>query len=143
VTATGQGGDILWVNPSCHIPLAELRWRFSRSGGPGGQHANTADTRVEVSFDVVTSPSLNGWQRDRLLARLGPEVRVVADDERSQLRNRTIATERLRVRLAEALRVERPRRATRPGKGATERRLDDKRRRSATKRSRRGDIADG
>lgn len=120
------------------IPLSELRWRFSRSGGPGGQHANTSDTRVEVIFDVAGSPSLGPRQRERLLATLGPEVVAAAADERSQARNRERALSRLAQRLAEALKVERPRRATRPGKAAVERRLADKRRRAARKRTRRG-----
>lgn len=124
------------MTPSCAIPLDELRWRFTRSGGPGGQHANTADTRAVVVFDVAGSPSLAPWQRDRLLARLGPEVRVAAADERSQSRNRELALGRLRDRLAEALRVERSRRPTRPSAAAQQRRLDAKRRRSERKRSR-------
>src|SRR5205085_2795901 len=110
----------------------------SASGGPGGQHVNTANTRAEVRFDIAGSPSLGPRQRARLLERFGPEVRVVASDERSQLRNRELALERLRSRLAEALRVERPRRPTKPTKGAKERRLEDKRHRSETKSRRRG-----
>src|SRR5215471_15929852 len=97
---------VLRVTPSCSIPLAELEWRTSRSGGPGGQHANTSDTRVEVSFSVVEAPSLGPRQRSRLLARLGPIVRATASDTRSQSRNRELALERLRSRLAEALSVE-------------------------------------
>ncbi len=127
----------LLVTRSCAIPLAELRWRTSRSGGPGGQHANTSDTRVEVVFDIAGSPSLGPVQRRRLQERLGDEIRVVASDERSQARNRAIALERLRVRLAEGLRVDPPRRPTRPTAGSTRRRLDDKRRRGDLKRSRR------
>ena len=122
---------------TCRIPLGELQWRFSRSGGPGGQHANTADTRVELVFDVAGSPSLGPVQRARLLDRLGAEVRVVAADERSQARNRALALQRLRDRLAAGLHVERPRRPTRPTKAANERRLDAKRRRSDLKRLRR------
>ncbi len=119
------------------IPLEELVWRFSGSGGPGGQHANTANTRVELLFDVATSPSLGPRQRARLLERLGPAVRVVASDSRSQLRNRELALERLAGRLAAALRVERPRLATSPTRASRERRLEDKRRRSERKRDRR------
>ncbi|MGH9151494.1 MAG: aminoacyl-tRNA hydrolase, partial [Acidimicrobiales bacterium] len=100
----------LRVTSSLTIPLEELEWRFSRSGGPGGQHANTADTRVEVRFDVAGSASLGPRQRARLVERLGPSVRVVASDSRSQARNRELALERLRSRLAEGLRVEPPRR---------------------------------
>ena len=127
----------LQVTRSCRIPVSELRWRFSRSGGPGGQHANTADTRVEVLFDVAGSPSLGPRQRQRLLEKLGPEVRVVAADERSQSRNRALAQERLRERLAEALHVEAPRRATKPTRGSQVRRVASKRKRSETKRLRR------
>ena len=128
--------EVLRVNGSCAIPPGELEWRFSPSGGPGGQHANRSSTRVEVRFDIESSPSLGPRQRDRLIARLGPVVRVVADDERSQVRNRALALERLRERLADALRVERPRRPTKPSRAAGERRLETKRRRSETKRSR-------
>jgi ribosome-associated protein len=129
--------DDLVVTRSLTIPAGELRWRFTRSGGPGGQHANTADTRAEVRFDVAGSPSLGPRQRARLLERLGPEVRVVADDERSQARNRSLALERLGARLASALHVEAPRRPTRPTKASKVRRLDAKRRRSDRKRLRR------
>jgi ribosome-associated protein len=129
--------NVLHVTRTCAIPLAELQWRFTRSGGPGGQHANTSDTRVEVVFDVASSPTLGPRQRERLLRKLGPEVRATAADERSQARNRTLALERLRSRLAEGLRVEAPRRPTRPTKSSVERRLADKRRRSERKRSRR------
>lgn len=138
-----MAGDILHVTRSCAIPLDELEWRFSASGGPGGQHANRSNTRVEVVFDVASSPSLGPRQRQRLLERLGPVVRVVAADERSQTRNRELALDRLRSRLAAALHVERPRVATKPSRGSKERRLADKRRRSETKRSRsRGTVPD-
>jgi ribosome-associated protein len=124
------------VSGSCVIALDELEWRFTPSGGPGGQHANKASTRVEVRFDVEASPSLGPRQRERLLDKLGPVVRIVADDERSQLRNRTVALERLRARLAEGLHVDKPRRATAPSKSAEQRRLEAKKRRSSTKRDR-------
>jgi ribosome-associated protein len=127
----------LRVSPTLVIPLAELGWRFSRSGGPGGQHANTADTRAEVRFDIAGSPSLGPRQRARLLDRLGPEVRVVASDERSQARNRDLAQRRLAERLREALRVEVPRRATRPTRASVQRRLKDKRRQADRKADRR------
>jgi ribosome-associated protein len=133
----GDGPGLLRVSSSCAIPLAELTWRFSRSGGPGGQHANTSDTRAEVRFDIAGSPSLGPRQRARLLDRLGPEVRVVASDERSQARNRELALQRLASRLAEGLRVATPRRATRPTKGSVERRLESKRRQSDRKAARR------
>lgn len=127
----------LQVSRSCAIPVSELTFRFSRSGGPGGQHANTADTRVEVVFDVAASPSLGPRQRQRLLEKLGTEVRAVAADERSQVRNRTLAMERLAARIAAGLRVETPRRPTRPTRASQVRRVDAKRRRSETKRLRR------
>ena len=128
---------VLRVTRSCVIPLTELEWRFTASGGPGGQHANRSNTRAEVRFDVAASASLLEVHRERLLERLGPVVRVVADDERSQLRNRELALERLRARLAEALRVERTRRPTAPSRGAKLRRLEAKKRRSDVKRMRR------
>jgi ribosome-associated protein len=133
----GERSDRLRVSSSCSIPITELAWRFSRSGGPGGQHANTADTRAEVRFDVAGSPSLGPRQRARLLERLGPEVRVVASDERSQARNRDLALERLAARLADALRVTAPRRPTRPTRASAARRLEDKRRQADRKAGRR------
>lgn len=132
-----MASEELVVSRGCRIPLAELEWRFTPSGGPGGQHANRSNTRVEVRFDVSGSPSLGPVQRARMLERLGPVVRVVADDERSQLRNRELALARLQARLADALRVERTRRPTAPTMGARRRRLDTKRRRGDVKRSRR------
>ncbi len=137
VDGDGAEGDHLVVTRGCRIPLAELRWRFSRSGGPGGQHANTSDTRAEVIFDVAASPSLGPRQRQRLLERFGSEVRAVASDERSQARNRALALERLRARLAGALVVVTPRRPTRPTRGSQRRRLEAKGRRAETKRLRR------
>jgi ribosome-associated protein len=128
--------DRLRVTRTCVIPLDELSWRFSASSGPGGQHANTANTKVEVRFDVESSPSLGPRQRARLLERLGPVVRVVASDERSQARNRQLALERLRSRLAEALRVTKARRPTAPTAAGRERRLRDKHRRADVKRLR-------
>lgn len=129
--------DVLVVSRTCAIPLSELRWRFSRSGGPGGQHANTSDTRAEVIFDVEASPSLGPRQRDRLLIKLGSEVRAVASDERSQARNRELALSRLRERIAGALHVDKPRTATRPTRGSQERRLAEKKRNATRKQLRR------
>ena len=126
----------LRVTSSCRIALDELEWRTSRSGGPGGQHANTSDTRVEVRFDVEASDSLGPRQRARLLERLGPVVRASAADTRSQARNRTLALDRLRSRIADALRLERTRRATRPSKRAKQQRVESKRRRGEVKRRR-------
>ena len=127
----------LRVSRSLVIPLDELDWRFTGSGGPGGQHANTANTRVELRFDVEASPSLGPRQRARLIERLGSVVRVVASDERSQLRNREIALDRLAERLGQALRVERPRRPTKPTAASRERRLESKRHLAEKKRKRR------
>jgi ribosome-associated protein len=116
--------------------MDELEWRFSGSGGPGGQHANTANTRVELRFDVAGSRSLGPRQKARIIERLGPVVRVVASDSRSQHRNREVALERFQARLADALRIERPRVPTRVSRSAKEKRLSEKRRRSDRKRSR-------
>jgi ribosome-associated protein len=127
----------LRVTGTCAIPLDELEWRCSGPGGPGGQHANTSNTRVEVRFDVAASPSLEPQQRARLLERLGPVVRVVAADTRSQSRNREVALARLRDRLAAALRTPRARRATAPTRTARRRRVEAKRRRGDLKRQRR------
>jgi len=129
--------DWLQVDDHCAIDLDEVEVRFSRSGGPGGQHANKTSSRVELRFDVAASPSLDESQRQRLRDRVGDEVRVVADDERSQARNRAIAVERLRSRLAAGLQVERNRRPTRPTRGAKLRRLEAKRRQGERKRDRR------
>jgi ribosome-associated protein len=118
------------------IPVDELRWRFSTSGGPGGQHANRSNTRVEVRFDVANSPSLGPRQRSRLLDRIGPEVRASSSEERSQARNRDRALARLADRLRAGLRVDPVRVPTAPSKAARQRRLDDKKRRSARKRER-------
>lgn len=119
------------------IPLAEVTLRASRSSGPGGQHANVTASRVEASFDVLASSTLTETQRRRLLARLGPRVVAVAQDERSQARNRELALRRLSERLAGALAVPKRRRATRPTAASRERRLAAKRRGSARKRERR------
>lgn len=129
--------DRLYVNQQVEIPDAELIVRTSRSTGPGGQHANVTDSRVEVSFDIVGSASLPDWARSRLLKRLGPRATAVAQDERSQLRNREIAKARLAQRLRAALDTPRSRRPTRPGRAARERRLESKRRRSQRKQQRR------
>ena len=130
------GGDLV-VSSSLVVPAAELHWRYSTSGGPGGQHANTAHTRAEVTFDIARSAVLTPSARQRLLARLGPRISVSADDTRSQLRNRQLAAERLAARLRAALVVERERRDTRPGRGAVERRLRAKRQQSQRKAERR------
>jgi ribosome-associated protein len=142
MTADADDVGTVRISASLAIPLSELQFRFSPSGGPGGQHANKVNTRVEIRFDVVGSPSLGPRQRARLIDRLGPEVRLVADDERSQLRNRQLAVQRFRARMADALRIEKPRRPTRPSRGAKERRLTAKRRVSERKRARRPDLDD-
>ena len=129
--------DGLEVTRDVTIPLAEVTVRTSRSSGPGGQHANVTASRVEAVFDVTTSRALNEEQRARLMARSGPRITAVAQEARSQARNRELALERLRQRIARGLHVHRPRRATKPGRGARERRLETKRRRGETKRGRR------
>jgi len=116
---------------------SEIAFRFSRSSGPGGQHAQKTSTRAEALFDVAASSGLTETERRRVLERLGPVVRAVAQEERSQLRNRELATERIIEQLRAATRVRRARRATAPTQASVERRLDEKRRRSQTKRLRR------
>ena len=116
---------------------SEIAFRFSRSSGPGGQHAQKTSTRAEALFDVEGSSALGEGERRRVLERLGPVVRAIAQDERSQLRNRELATERILEQLREATKVRRKRRPTRPTAAAQERRLDGKRRRGETKRLRR------
>jgi len=127
---------VLRVTGRVTIPERELEWRFSTSGGPGGQHANKAATRAEVRFDVAASPSLGEVQRRRVIEKLGPVVVVTADDSRSQSRNREMALDRLRIRLADALQVPKSRRPTKATKASKRRRLDAKSRRSQTKRLR-------
>jgi ribosome-associated protein len=129
--------DPMPVAPGVAIPLSEIELRASRSSGPGGQHANVTASRIEAVFDVEASRALGPEDRERLLDRLGPQVTAVAQDARSQARNRELALERLRDRLAEALRVSKKRRPTRPGRAARERRLEDKRRQAERKRARR------
>jgi ribosome-associated protein len=125
------------VTRSVSIPRSEIELRFSRSSGPGGQHAQKSDTRVEALFEVESSSALSETQKRRVVLRAGPVLRAVAQDERSQWRNRELATERLVDQLREALRVPRPRRATKPTKASVQRRLEGKRRRSDVKRLRR------
>ena len=120
---------------------SEIAFRFSRSSGPGGQHAQKSSTRAEALFDVEASGGLTEAERRRVLAKLGPVVRAVAQDERSQLRNRELATDRIVEQLREATKVRRKRKPTKPSAAAQERRLEEKKRRGATKRLRR-DLGD-
>lgn len=129
--------DDLIVGRGLVLPAAEIEERFSTSGGPGGQHANRSQTRVELRFDIRGSPSLTEHQRHLLRERFGDDVRVVVDDERSQLRNRSLARERLAARLRSALVPPRPRRPTRPTRASKARRLEAKRQRGEIKRDRR------
>jgi ribosome-associated protein len=129
--------DAIRVTRSVVIPRSEIELRFSRSSGPGGQHAQKSDTRVDARFDVLASTALTDAQKRRVVARAGPVLRAVAQDERSQWRNRELAVERLVESLRDALRVERRRVATKPSARARERRLEEKRRRSERKRLRR------
>ncbi|MFN3257592.1 MAG: alternative ribosome rescue aminoacyl-tRNA hydrolase ArfB [Ilumatobacter sp.] len=134
----GRHDDRLVVTDAIRIPSFELTETFTTSGGPGGQHANKAATRVELTFDLTTSSAFrHEAQRERAIARLGPMMRVVADDERSQLRNRELARQRLVERIRAAVSVPRVRRPTRPTRGSQRRRLDDKSRRSEIKQQRR------
>jgi ribosome-associated protein len=135
--------NLLEVTPELALPLAELEYRASRSGGPGGQHVNTSSTRMEVWWDVASSPSLSADQRARLLDRLGSRLdsngrlRLVSSATRSQLRNREDVTERLLTVLAAALAIPKKRTPTRPSRAAKAARLEAKRRRAATKQRRR------
>jgi ribosome-associated protein len=130
-------GESIRVTRSVVLPLREVELRFSRSSGPGGQHAQKSETRVEALFDVERSQALTEPQKRRVIARAGSVLRAVAQDERSQLRNRDLAIERLVDQLRAALRVERRRLPTKPSAASRERRLEQKRRRSEMKRLRR------
>jgi ribosome-associated protein len=134
--------DDLIVTGSVRIPRHEIDMSFSASGGPGGQHANKAATRVELRLDLTTTSAFSRSQRERVIERLGDEIRVVADDERSQIRNRALAEERLVARLRSALHVPRRRRATRPTRGSQERRIKAKKGRSEVKQQRRRPTRD-
>jgi len=134
--------DWLHIARGVDLPLSEVELRASRSSGPGGQHANVTASRIEAVFDVEASQALDEDTKRRIRARLGPVVRATAQDTRSQARNRELALERLSARLASALVVQRPRRATGPTRAARRRRLDAKRRRGEVKRSRRRPDAD-
>ena len=134
--------DPLVITRAVRIPLSEIELRASRSSGPGGQHANVTASRIEAVFDVAASDSLTPEQKARLQSRCGPRVVAVAQDARSQARNRELALRRLRDRLASALHVPRTRRATKPSKAARTRRLESKRRQAAKKQARRPPIDD-
>jgi ribosome-associated protein len=127
----------LRVNPELALPLDEIELRASRSSGPGGQHANVTESRVEAVFDVASSPTLSPQQKRRVEEALGARVTAVAQDARSQARNRELALERLAEKLAGALEVPKERRASRPTRAARERRIAEKRRRGERKRERR------
>lgn len=135
--------NFLEITPALRLPLSELDYRASRSGGPGGQHVNTSSTRIEVWWDVAVSPSLSPEQRAQLLERLGPRLdssgrlRLVSSGSRSQLRNREDVTERLRSVVAAALAVRKKRKATKPSRAAKQARLEAKRRRAVVKQRRR------
>ena len=130
-------GESIRVTRSVSLPVDEIELRFSRSSGPGGQHAQRTESRVEAVLDVEASSALTDAQKRRVVARVGPVLRAVAQDERSQWRNRELAVDRLVEALRRALAVPRPRRPTAPTAASRERRLEDKRRRSETKRLRR------
>src|SRR5438874_2270286 len=135
--AAMTGSESIRVTRSVVLPLAEIQLRTSRSSGPGGQHAQKSETRVEAVFEVEASNALSAAQKRRVVAKAGPVLRAVAQDERSRLRNRELALERLVAQLREALRVERRRLPTQPTAAARERRLEQKRRRAEVKRRRR------
>jgi ribosome-associated protein len=130
-------GESIQVTRTVAIPVSEIDLRFSRSSGPGGQHAQKSETRVEAIFDVEASSALTPAQKARVVRKAGPVLRAIAQDERSQLRNRELAVERVVESLRDALRVPRRRRPTKPTAAARQRRLEQKRRRSETKQLRR------
>jgi ribosome-associated protein len=130
-------GESIQVTPTVALPISEVELRFSRSSGPGGQHAQKSETRVEARFDVEASETLTAAQKARVLRKAGPVLRAVAQDERSQARNRELAIERVAAALRAALKVERRRRPTKPTAASRERRLQEKRRRSEVKDLRR------
>jgi ribosome-associated protein len=132
-----SGSESIRVTKSVVVPRSEIELRTSRSSGPGGQHAQKSESRVEAVFDVEASTALTDVQKRRVIAKVGPVLRAVAQDERSQLRNRELATERLVAVLREALRVPRRRVPTAPTEASRARRLEGKRRRSEVKRLRR------
>jgi ribosome-associated protein len=132
-----MSGESIQVTRTVAIPVSEIELRFSRSSGPGGQHAQKTETRVEAIFDVEASAGLTPAQKARVTSRAGPVLRAVAQDERSQARNRELAVERLVAELRDALRVQRRRRPTKPTPASRERRLEQKRQRSETKQLRR------
>jgi ribosome-associated protein len=132
-----MAGESIRVTRSVSIPRSEIELRFSRSSGPGGQHAQKTETRAEAIFDVERSVGLTETQKRRVIAKAGPVLRAVAQDERSQWRNRELASSRVIEALREALKVERKRKPTKPSAAAKKRRLEQKRRRSETKRLRR------
>jgi ribosome-associated protein len=131
-----MAGESIRVTRTVELPVSEVNFRTSRSSGPGGQHAQKTETRVEAVFDVERSQALTDAQKRRVVNRAGPVLRAIAQDERSQARNRELALERVVAQLREALRVPRKRRPTKPSKAAVERRLEEKRRRSRVKRLR-------
>jgi len=129
--------DELKIDPWLSIPLTEIELRTSRSSGPGGQHANVTDSRVQAVFDVAASTTLDEEQRARLLEQVGPVITAVAQNARGQARNRELALERLAGKIAAGLRVPRRRRLTRPTRASRQRRLEQKRRAGERKRGRR------
>jgi ribosome-associated protein len=132
-----MAAESIRVTRSVVLPLADVEFQVSRSSGPGGQHAQKSETRVVAVFDVEASTALTETQKRRVIAKAGPVLRAVAQDERSRTRNRELALERLVAALREALHVERKRKPTKPTKASRERRLEQKKRRSRTKRLRR------
>ena len=133
-----MAGESIRVTRSVALPLSDIEFRTSRSSGPGGQHAQKTESRVEAVLDVEGSRARTDGQKRRVVARAGPVLRAIAQDERSQIRNKELATDRLVGQLREALKVPRRRRPTKPSRAAVERQRETKKRRSQTKRLRRG-----
>jgi ribosome-associated protein len=142
VSGDDDAREALWVSPGVRIPVDEVSFRYETSGGAGGQHANRSRTRVELTFDAATSPSLSAAQRERIVSKLGRVVSSRAADSRSQTRNRELALGRLGKKLAAALDVDPPRRPTRPTTASVRGRLDTKRQAGERKMLRRRPTVD-
>lgn len=143
VQRTGQGPvrDRVRVNRTLSLPFREISFKASRSSGPGGQHANKSETRIEATFDVMASETLTDAQKQRIVEKAGPVLKAVAQDERSQLRNKELAAERIAKLVAQALKTQRKRVPTKPSEGAVQRRIDEKRHRSEIKRHRQTPVS--
>lgn len=136
VVSESNQRELVRVSPTLSLPVSEFSFRASRSSGPGGQHANKSETKIEASFDVLASQTLDDQQKQRLVVKIGPVVKAIAQDERSQYRNKELATKRVAELIAAGLKTRRKRIPTSPTASSQEKRLDEKRRRGTTKKLR-------